>query len=303
MISTVYKYSFFFFVVFFMAGCARPIANFTTEQASASAPSKVTTKNSSKNAESYRWTFGDGTESEEEAPAHVYTSSGNYTITLYATKGDKTTTTEQKINVTSPSVCLVEMTTKFGKVIIALSDETPEHRDNFIKLVEDGFYDGLIFHRVINGFMAQGGDPNSRNAGKNANIGSGGPGYLLPAEFRESLAHVKGAIAAARTGGPSNPEKKSSGSQFYIVHGRPVSASDLKRNEDRRDMHYSPELKAEYLEKGGVPFLDGEYTVFGQVISGLDVIDKIAGTPTDGDPPKGQSRPLEDVKMSFKVIQ
>lgn len=289
--------------ILMLQGCARPLAQFTSEQSSSSAPAKIELTNTSKNAESYRWDFGDGTESEEEAPGHTFNESGQYTITLYATKGKKTNKSEQVIKVGTPSVCLVEMTTDFGKVVIALSDDTPLHRDNFLKLVEEGFYEGLLFHRVISGFMLQGGDPTSRNAGPKANIGSEGPGYLVPAEFRESQAHVKGALAAARTGGPSNPEKKSSGSQFYIVHGRPVSASDIKRNEARRDMYYSPELKKDYLENGGVPFLDGDYTVFGKVISGMEVIDKIANTPTDGDPPKGQSRPLKDVKMSFRVIQ
>lgn len=285
----------------FFISCARPIANFTTEQSSKAAPAKIVTKNNSVNAESYKWDFGDGTTSEEESPNHIFTESGEYTITLFATKGKKTNKNEQRIKVGISSVCLVEMTTEFGKVVIALSDDTPLHRDNFLKLVEEGFYDGLLFHRVINGFVIQGGDPTSRNAGANTRMGSGGPGYTIPPEFRESMAHVKGALAAARN--PEDPEKKSSGSQFYIVQGRPVSEADLKRNEDRRDMYYSPEQKKEYLENGGLAFLDGDYTVFGKVVSGLEVIDKIAASKTDGDPPNGQSRPVKDVKMTFRVIQ
>ncbi|NNE30101.1 MAG: PKD domain-containing protein [Saprospiraceae bacterium] len=296
--------SYFSFLVILVlgTGCARTVANFSKTLDSKDVPVKVNLTNESKNAESYIWDFGDGTRSDEESPTHTYNSSGTYVIKLMAKKGKKEVSASQVIEVMGTSKCLVEMSTEFGKVIIELSDETPQHRDNFIKLVEDGYYEDLLFHRVIDGFMIQGGDPQSRKAGPDSNLGSGGPGYLVPAEFRESLAHVKGAIAAARTGGPGNPEKESSGSQFYIVHGQPVSEGDIRRNESRRDMYYSPQLKEEYLEKGGTPFLDGEYTVFGKVISGLEVIDKLAAVETDGDPPRGQSRPKENLKMNFKIV-
>ena len=298
-----HTYWLFLLLLILLAGCARPMADFIAEQSSTTAPAKVILKNTSRNAESYRWELTDGTRSDEESLEHTFVKSGKYGITLYAIKGKKKHSKTKLIEVGIPERCLVELTTDFGKIVIALSDETPLHRDNFLKLVEEGFFDGLLFHRVMNGFMIQGGDPKSKNAGPDDQLGSGGPGYNIPAEFRESLGHVKGALAAARQPDVVNPEKKSSGSQFYLVQGRPVTESDLKRHEARRDMYYSPALKKEYLEKGGTPFLDGEYTVFGQVIAGLDVIDKIAATPTDGDPPNGHSRPLKDVKMSLRVIE
>jgi peptidyl-prolyl cis-trans isomerase B (cyclophilin B) len=181
---------------------------------------------------------------------------------------------------------------------LKLSDETPQHRDNFIKLAEEGYYDGLIFHRVINGFMIQGGDPNSRNAAPGAQLGSGGPGYQVPAEFVDDLVHVKGAIAAARTGDNVNPQKMSSGSQFYIVHGKPMTEQELTMMESRKGIRYTPAQREAYLTHGGTPFLDRDYTVFGQVIEGLEVIDKIAASATDrGD------RPKEDITMKIVVIK
>jgi peptidyl-prolyl cis-trans isomerase B (cyclophilin B) len=192
---------------------------------------------------------------------------------------------------------MVEITTPFGKMVVELSDKTPLHRDNFIKLVEEGFYEDLLFHRVIDGFMLQGGDPESRGAAPNAMLGSGGPGYQIPAEFDQELAHVKGALAAARTGDAVNPERKSSGSQFYIVSGRPVSNEDLDGMQNRKGITYSSSTREAYLRDGGVPFLDADYTVFGQVVEGMDVIDKIAAAKTNG-----RDRPTEDITMKMRVI-
>jgi len=156
--------------------------------------------------------------------------------------------------------------TEFGDMKGILYNETPKHRDNFVKLAKSGFYDGLLFHRVIMGFMIQGGDPQSKNAKAGQPLGMGDPGYTIPAEFNANLKHKRGALAAART---DNPEKASSGSQFYIVQ---------------------PEK--------GTHFLDMNYTVFGEVTEGLDVIDKIASAPKDqGD------RPLKDIKMTVKIIE
>ena len=151
--------------------------------------------------------------------------------------------------------------------------------------------------------MLQGGDPDSRTASKRKALGSGVPGYQVPAEFVDSLIHVKGALAAARRGGPGNPEKMSSGSQFYIVQGRGVTEDQLNVLEAQKDRRYTPEERQAYLQLGGTPFLDNEYTVFGMVVDGLEVIDKIAATETNGDPPRGQSRPVEPVKMKIRVIQ
>jgi peptidyl-prolyl cis-trans isomerase B (cyclophilin B) len=182
-----------------------------------------------------------------------------------------------------------------GNMIAEVFDATPGHQDNFVKMVEQSYYDSLLFHRVINGFMIQGGDPESRNAAPGAMLGSGGPGYTIKAEFVDSLAHVKGALAAART---NNPQKRSSGSQFYIVQGREVSDSDLNKREGLHNFRYPRAVREQYAEMGGTPFLDQEYTVFGRVIEGLEVIDEIAGIRTDN-----QNRPQEDVWMVIKLIR
>jgi cyclophilin family peptidyl-prolyl cis-trans isomerase len=155
--------------------------------------------------------------------------------------------------------------TEFGDMKGILYNETPKHRDNFVKLAKSGFYDGLLFHRVIMGFMIQGGDPTSKNAKAGQRLGGGDPGYTIPAEFNPALKHDRGALAAART---ENPEKVSSGSQFYIVQ---------------------PEK--------GTHFLDMNYTVFGKITEGLDVIDKIASAPKDA-----SDRPLKDIKMTVKIV-
>ena len=287
----------------FAASCAKPIADFSYTTQKTTAPVEVNFSNNSTDSESYEWDFGDGQKSTEETPVHRYQNSGSYTVRLKAIKGKKSAEMEKNIIVDAPEQCYVLLETDFGNMTILLHDATPQHRDNFLKLVEEDYYDGLLFHRVINGFMIQGGDPKSRNAGPKTRLGSGGPGYQVPAEFVDTLAHVKGALAAARIGGPANPEKKSSGSQFYIVQGRPVSEDQIKILEAQKDIYYSPQIREQYISLGGTPFLDGEYTVFGQVVEGLEVIDAIAATPTDGDPPKGHSRPKEDVKMKLSVIK
>ena len=279
-----------------LSSCAvKPQANFTIPTQKIVAPAPVAFVNSSKNAESYEWDFGDGGTSTDANPMHVYKHSGNYTVVLKAKKGNKTITTKQMIQVTAPERCLIEIETEFGTMLAELYNSTPKHRDNFLKLAEEGYYNDLLFHRVISGFMIQGGDPQSRNAPAGQALGMGGPRYQIPAEFVDSLAHIKGAIAAART---NNPEKKSSGSQFYIVQGAPVSEASLNQIEAMRRFHYTPEQRAAYLKLGGTPHLDREYTVFGHIIEGLDIIDKIAAVETaPGD------RPKKDVKMKIRVIK
>ena len=183
--------------------------------------------------------------------------------------------------------------TEYGTMEAVLYDETPLHRDNFIKLAKEGFYNDLLFHRVIQGFMIQGGDPNSKDAAENQPLGSGGPGYRVDAEIGQP--HFKGTLAAARTGA-GNPEKKSSGSQFYIVQGRPVSEANINNISKARNITYTPEQIARYKEVGGTAQLDGEYTVFGEVIVGLDIIDKIAAVETNE-----RDRPLKDVKMQVRL--
>ncbi|NND76715.1 MAG: peptidylprolyl isomerase [Flavobacteriales bacterium] len=245
----------------------------------------------------------------------------------------------------------VKISTPFGDMIAELYNETPQHRDNFIKLAEEGFYNDLLFHRVISGFMIQGGDPDSKGAAPEQRLGSGGPGYTIEAEILPQFYHKKGALSAARTGDGANPERRSSGSQFYVVQGRPVpmgGSNVQKENQMMQEYIRKPE-NAEYMERlkgyqqmasdpaklqeaqqkiqelteeirgkalegyvppeptekdklyaeiGGTPHLDGAYTVFGEVVEGLDVIDKIAAVKTaPGD------RPVEDVKMSVSVIK
>ncbi len=188
--------------------------------------------------------------------------------------------------------------TSMGDITIELYNETPEHRDNFVKLVKDGYYVGTLFHRVINQFMIQGGDPDSKNAEPGQQLGSGGPGYTVKAEFVDGLYHEKGALAAARQGDNVNPEKRSSGSQFYIVQGRPFSHEELDMMEQKYDTSFSNEQRKIYTTIGGTPHLDGDYTVYGKVIDGLEVVDKIASVKTDRN-----NRPIEDVEVKMSIIE
>lgn len=188
----------------------------------------------------------------------------------------------------------VLLQTNYGDIVVRLSDSTPLHRDNFLKLAKIGYYDSVLFHRVIKNFMIQAGDPESKSAKPGQPLGNGGPGYRIPAEFRSSLFHKKGVIAAARD---NNPEKASSGSQFYIVQGRVFTDAGLDSVETYRlnGRKIPPGEREVYKTIGGAPHLDQSYTVFGEVISGLDVVDKIAAVTTS----KGQDRdrPMEDVRI------
>jgi cyclophilin family peptidyl-prolyl cis-trans isomerase len=186
---------------------------------------------------------------------------------------------------------IVEITTDFGVMKARLYNNTPLHKENFINLVKKGFYDSLLFHRVISGFMIQGGDPTSKNADSSTVLGSGEAPDLptVPAEFRKNLIHKKGALAAARD---NNPEKKSSNCQFYIVHGKKMDTAQLNPANN-----YTKEQKEIYQRMGGTPFLDQNYTVFGEVFAGMDVIDKIAATPVNE-----MDRPKQNVRMKIKII-
>jgi peptidyl-prolyl cis-trans isomerase B (cyclophilin B) len=272
--------------------CATPMAKFGYMQNSDEVPSKVKFLNESKNADEQLWDFGDGNTSNEMSPEHKFTKSGRYNIKLVVTKGNKRDEMEKEIFFNAPKECLVRMQTSEGSLTFKLSDDTPLHRDNFVKLVKEGYYEDVLFHRVIRNFMVQGGDPNSKGADKNTSLGSGGPGYQVNAEFVDNLYHVKGALAAARQGDQVNPEKKSSGSQFYVVHGNDVSPELLDRIEGQKGFTYPDEIKEEYLERGGTPFLDRDYTVFGVLVEGFEVLDAIANNQTDG-----RDRPIEDVKI------
>ncbi len=242
----------------------------------------------------------------------------------------------------------VKITTTLGDIIVRLYDETPKHRDNFLKLASEGYYNGTLFHRVIKGFMIQGGDPNSIGAPAGQALGTGGPNYTIEAEIMPELIHKRGALAAARQGDEVNPERRSSGSQFYIAWGqqykssqiaqmekqlrmqaeqqifnglvneRRVEIMNLRRNRDREGlMELQTELEAlthsiaqqkgvgklsdaqkeAYTTIGGVPHLDGQYTVFGEVIEGLEVVEKIQNVATGS-----ADRPVEDIQMSMIVL-
>lgn len=210
-------------------------------------------------------------------------------------------------------VVLIE--TQYGDMKIKLYDETPKHRDNFVKLASEGFFDSTLFHRVIQDFMIQGGDPNSKNASASKMLGEGGPGYQIDAEFNTNLIHKKGVIAAAREGDDNNPERKSAGSQFYIAQGHVYTAEELesaidkinakrqarsKNNilSEKEKLVLSEAQKEIYTTIGGIPHLDGQYTVFGEVIEGLNVIDSIAKVKTNL-----FDRPLEDIKIKVKIIE
>lgn len=190
----------------------------------------------------------------------------------------------------------IELQTSKGNIVLRLSDSTPLHRNNFIKLVKQHYYDSIIFHRVIKTFMIQAGDPNTKQAKPNERMGNGGPGYTVPAEIRQSLFHRKGVLAAARMGDNVNPKKESSGSQFYIVQGKIFTDASLDSVETfRLNGRKLPLAHREvYKSIGGTPQLDQNYTIFGEVVSGLSVVDSIASVQTNkeiGD------RPVVDVKI------
>ena len=242
----------------------------------------------------------------------------------------------------------VKISTQLGDIVVRLYDETPAHRDNFLKLAREGFYDGTLFHRVIKDFMIQGGDPQSKGAPAGKALGSGDAGYTLPAEFNPALFHKRGALSAARLGDEVNPERRSSGCQFYIVWGKKYSQGEmgqmarqmemqaqqqvfdglvqqhrdeimqLRRNRDRDGLmalqekliaqteeiarkeglgKMSDAAKEVYTTVGGTPFLDGQYTVFGEVESGLNVVEDIQLAATDG-----RDRPISDISMTVSVL-
>jgi peptidyl-prolyl cis-trans isomerase B (cyclophilin B) len=184
---------------------------------------------------------------------------------------------------------LVVIKTSYGDMTVKLYNDTPKHRDNFIKLIKQGWYNGSEFHRVIKGFMIQGG---------HSADGKTDPGYTIDAEFRANHFHKKGALSAARMGDQVNPEKKSSGCQFYIVQGSKYTEQDLNSFESRTGKKYSAEQRKAYTTVGGAPHLDGDYTVFGEVVTGFEVIDKIAAVQTGGG-----DKPVTPVKMKIEILE
>jgi Peptidyl-prolyl cis-trans isomerase (rotamase) - cyclophilin family len=213
----------------------------------------------------------------------------------------KKTATAPKLKQTASKERLIEITTDYGVMVARLYDSTPLHRDNFVRLVQQGFYDSLLFHRVIKDFMIQGGDPTSKYANDSAVLGAGSlPGANIPAEFRNHLFHKRGVLAAARD---NNPQKSSSNCQFYIVQGKRYDSVQMNNvynsavKPTNPNFVYTPAQKEIYKRIGGTPFLDQNYTVFGEVISGLNVIDKIANAPT-----RPGDRPVKNIRMKIRLL-
>lgn len=196
-----------------------------------------------------------------------------------------------------PTNTFIKIQTNYGIAYVKLYNETPKHRDNFIKLVTEKTLDSTLFHRVIQGFMIQGGDVTSKNAKPGDQLGSGDMGYTVPAEFLPNLFHKRGVLAAARD---NNPAKASSGSQFYIVQGKKYTDTELDGIEKNRleNRKFTPEQKEVYKTIGGAPFLDGSYTVFGEVIKGMQMIDNICTVKIDRN-----DRPLTDIKMTVSIVE
>ena len=240
---------------------------------------------------------------------------------------------------------LYKIETEYGDMIFKLYDATPLHKENFIKLIEQDYFNDLLFHRVIDGFMIQGGDPDSHNAESGKILGEGGPDYTIPAEFIDTIFHKKGVIAAAREGDDANPEMRSAGSQFYIVQGKVLTNEDVKKVENRINASRLNKLITKYINEakneayntggmidyqvilpearkkaeeefktegyykipenklkvyqtiGGTPHLDNAYTIFGEIVEGLEIIDKIAAVETDKN-----DRPVKDVKMRIEKL-
>ena len=256
--------------------------------------------------------------------------------------------TDRKTIINMPVI--VKISTPKGDIRVRLYDETPQHRDNFVKLVNEGFYNGTLFHRVIKGFMIQGGDPDSIGAPAGKMLGTGGPGYNVPAEIvYPQLFHKRGALAAARQSDEVNPERESSGSQFYLVYGKVYTPQELKQMEKQMSMQqeqaifnklvqqnraqilelrkarnqaglqelqdqliaetkkqmkelpapkFTPEQQEAYTTIGGTPFLDNQYTVFGEVESGMEVVAEIQQCAT-----LSADRPKEDISMTMTIEQ
>lgn len=230
----------------------------------------------------YEWWLNDQMIAEDSSPDFFIQSSGRYNLKLIVGEGTRRDSLEKEFFIYAPSKCRFIMQTSAGNMVLELYEETPQHLQNFIDLITKGYYNEVIFHRVIQGFMIQAGEPAGLRLKK----------ALIKAEIDSRFSHVKGALAAARTADQVNPEKKSSATQFYIVHGRSVSEEDLLNYASEKLIDYTEEQLDAYMKYGGAPQLDMQYTVFGRLIQGFDVLDKIAASPTDS-----TDRPLEDVKI------
>ncbi len=263
-----------------MSSCAKPSADFVYKYDKKQVPVVLKFDNKSLLSERYEWDFGDGQKSNEVSPKHLFKSSGDFDVTLKAFKGNKSTIVKKSISLSPPILCLVEISTTAGNLILSLSDVTPIHRENFIENIELGLYNGLPFHRVINGFMIQAGDPERRKSGPTEEDKLLAK-KTIKAEIVDTLIHRKGALAAARMPDEINPEKRSSAMQFYIVHGSSTNDVLLNTMYKNKEDLLTPSIRDIYNNYGGSPQLDGEYTVFGQLIDGFEILNKIATSATD----------------------
>lgn len=195
---------------------------------------------------------------------------------------------------------LVLIDTDMGKIKVKLFNDTPKHRDNFIKNVKENLYDGLLFHRVVKQFMIQAGDINSKNAPSEAHLGDGDPDYTIPAEIiYPKYFHKRGMLCAARTPDAENPEKASSATQFYIVTGKFFTEMELDKMEKVEGITFTPEQRQAYMLEGGTPHLDNNYTIFGEVVKGMKAVDKIQFTETND-----EDRPVKNIKIkSMKIVE
>ncbi len=270
-----------------LSACSRPVARFSADN-DLETGKPVRFVSDSENAESYKWYIDDEEVASNEDLEYLFLGSGRHNIRLEARKGTSSHSIEKEVLVSASDECRYLIRTNMGDMLIALYEETPRHLKNFVELVEKGFYTDRIFHRVIEGFMIQGGSAQGTSfAGRKE----------IRQEILTDFVHHKGAVAAARMPDDINPEKESSGTQFYIVHGRQVNESTLLDYASEKLIDYSDEQIEKYLANGGTPQLDGEYTIFAYLLDGYDTLDKIAAVDTDKN-----DKPLADV-IILEIIE
>lgn len=259
-----------------LSACAKPISQFRTVSTDFTAPATIEFENLSTGADSYAWKVDSQYISDSNNFNHIFLSSGRHTIELVSSTGSKENISSQDIFIQAPSECLVYMMTSLGPLLFSLSDKTPIHRDNFLDLIASSYYDGIKFHRVINGFMIQAGDPKTNDISQKISHKK-----EIQEEINTGLMHYKGALAAARMPDNINPDRASSGTQFYVVEGQSLTAEAIEKHGYSKLFDYTEEQKLKYIQEGGAPQLDGEYTVFGHLIDGYDTLEAISNAATD----------------------
>ncbi len=272
-----------------MSACSKPIADFTLidVQKENQLPLRLQANNTSSNASAYVWKVNGREISTDDNLDYQCYDSGRYVIELEAKEGDKYSTKKDEIVIEASETCLLLMRTTEGNMVFSLLEETPRHLHNMEKLIASKYYEGLLFHRIIDDFMIQGGDNKTRSSGRRHTEPE-----TIDHEIKTEFPHYRGALAAARMPDDINPNKASSGSQFYIVDGRSYDIDKIRKAEKEKYFDYTDEQRQTYVSKGGAPQLDGEYTVFGYMVAGFEVLDKIAQVETDK-----YDRPIDDVKI------